>query len=157
MSADALNLKEIIFICREVENQGRGPEQVACMASAWCYAKHNHLGLYKDNNKLDYFIRTLGWLIEPARNLHPSHESWRRGNVRIGLAPIQPPTPVQVPRLMKLYIEGFPELTAEEAYLGFEQIHPFTDGNGRVGAILYNFKLGTLENPKMPPEFPGVK
>jgi hypothetical protein len=154
VSADTLNLKEVVFICREVELQGRGPHEVGCMASAWLFAKHTHTGLYSTPETVEQFIHTLGWLIEPTTNFK---EHWRKGNVRIGYAPIQPPTPIQVPRLMQLYSEGFAKLSAEEAYLGFEQIHPLSDGNGRVGAILYNFKLGILEDPQMPPGYPGVK
>lgn len=35
-------------------------------------------------------------------------------------------------------------ITADELYQEFESIHPFADGNGRVGFVLYNLKLQRL-------------
>jgi fido (protein-threonine AMPylation protein) len=43
----------------------------------------------------------------------------------------------------------------DQFYYEYENIHPFRDGNGRTGKILYNYLLGTLDNPKMPPNFWG--
>ena len=40
-------------------------------------------------------------------------------------------------------------------YKEFEEIHPFIDGNGRVGSILYNWMMGTLHTPTAPPDVFG--
>lgn len=44
----------------------------------------------------------------------------------------------------------------DEFYFQYEEIHPFRDGNGRTGKILYNYLKGTLDNPVMPPNFWGA-
>lgn len=37
--------------------------------------------------------------------------------------------------------------TVDDWYLAYEAVHPFSDGNGRSGKVLYNWLLGTLEDP----------
>ena len=44
-------------------------------------------------------------------------------------------------------------LNPEDTYKEFERIHPFIDGNGRVGAIIYNWMKRSLFNPLPSPEF----
>ena len=60
-----------------------------------------------------------------------------------GVAIYMPPPPVQIAKLLDellAYVnsenEKFPLITAFVAHLLFEKIHPFLDGNGRVGRLL---------------------
>lgn len=60
-----------------------------------------------------------------------------------GMAVYIPPSPSKVPSLLNNLltfinsdVEKFPLITAFIAHLIFEKIHPFLDGNGRVGRIL---------------------
>jgi hypothetical protein len=44
-------------------------------------------------------------------------------------------------------------ITPEEFYQEFERIHPFEDGNGRVGAILFNMLNHSMNDPILPPKY----
>ena len=45
--------------------------------------------------------------------------------------------------------------TADDWYLAYEAIHPFSDGNGRSGKILYNWLLGSLDEPVLVADYFG--
>ena len=47
------------------------------------------------------------------------------------------------------------EGTADDAYLEFQRIHPFVDGNGRVGKILHNWLNDTLHDPILVKDYFG--
>lgn len=62
---------------------------------------------------------------------------WRELNVRVG--PHHPPIYERVTRLMKALESLYSILSVEdliEWYKDFETIHPFEDGNGRVGGVV---------------------
>lgn len=75
--------------------------------------------------------------------------------VAIGGSRFTPPLPREVPRLMREFQSWYsrsrralhPLLLAGVAHLRFETIHPFGDGNGRVGRLLLNFILNTRHFP----------
>jgi Fic family protein len=79
----------------------------------------------------------------------PDAGQWRAGYVHIRGANYTPPHPREVPQLMADWVawlddEGLafpPVLRAALAHVVFEAIHPFSDGNGRVGRLLLNLTL----------------
>lgn len=98
----------------------------------------------------------LGWIEKSDWQLVPDLldrliESYYDGN----LVPIITPVPNtdwhKVERGHKLS-----KSAEDQFYYEYENIHPFRDGNGRTGKILYNYLCGTLDNPIMPPNFWNV-
>lgn len=56
-------------------------------------------------------------------------------------------------RLFDAYEDG--RLEPIQLYHLFEEIHPWHDGNGRVGSLLYNLAAGTITNPTHPEPHPS--
>ena len=151
VEAEAVGI--VRFCADEVERQRADPDAVCWMVQAWLdarlrFEKTSPLAL---KSALTVpMIERWGRLIEPTKNAN----GFRVYNVRVGAATC--PSHEDVPRLMAELIACLPELTLEKAYLRFEMIHPFADGNGRVGKILFNWLRGSLNNPQIPPNFFNV-
>lgn len=151
---------EIVKFCaEEVERQHRGPVQVAWMVEAWDYAL-SRTGL-PESYRIPTLeeIMMLGKLVEHEVN---TGISWRNCNVGVGdhIAPQHR----ELSELMDRWYSVIPRsrgqntgMTPEEAYKEFELIHPFQDGNGRVGKIIYNWLrfYDGLIHPVLPPNFFG--
>lgn len=135
------------YVVEEVARQGHnvrtldGIERIGWMLDAWCSAI-----LLAGNQKPDLqVIEKLGQQVERFKNT----DGFRNGDVRVGLK-ICPPHE-RVISLLQILLEQYDELAPVQFYKEFELIHPFFDGNGRVGKILLNWKNGTLLSPYFPP------
>lgn len=139
----------------EIANQQDSPGCVIDMVEAWLQAQR-----WATNQSFPTFtlanIQWLGWRVKPVVNVDGQ---WRRVNLLVADPVPRYPFPdfQEVPRLMQEWHEAVVEarFTPEEAYKAFEEIHPFRDGNGRTGKIIYNWLGRTLDNPTMPPKFWG--
>jgi hypothetical protein len=141
----------IDFIHVEVERQGfSGDEHVErsqYMLTAWKQAQEN---LSHDMPISIVTLMTWGHLVEPDVNPRISF----RGLDVIAGGRRCPPA-ADVPILMEFFITSIlpSSTTPDEKYHIFELIHPFVDGNGRVGKIVYNYLMGTLHDPEFPTNF----
>lgn len=120
---------------------------VAWMLNGWALAlKHYRPGRRPDPE----FIQSIGHAVEPFKN-RPGQ--FRHVGVRVGYN-VKLDWQV-VPRMIDNLFIGAHEMTPEEYYRQYEEIHPFVDGNGRTGKILFNYLRGTLAKPEFPPSFWG--
>lgn len=135
------SVKNIICFCAlECEKQNSGPRSVIWMIQGWDFAL-NKLNPWRPND-----ILLLGRMVEPIKN----ENGIRRVPVTVGETVI----PWEhVTRQLVSLCEAQHRLTSEEWYYEFELIHPFIDGNGRVGQIIFNWKKGTLHDPVCAPDF----
>lgn len=143
---DSLTLNEkdwriLRYCAEEVERQKDSPVRVLDMMRAWDYAF-----------SLDGRDLTVDIIEEFGRRVHPVNEGgFRTVQVRMGY--LLPPPPEKVREAIERLVEFQKNATPEEFYREFEVVHPFRDGNGRVGCIILNYLMGTLKDPVKPPDF----
>jgi hypothetical protein len=94
-------------------------------------------------------VLELGRRVEPVKNCNGVRDC----GVRVG-ASVKPPHPI-VPRLLNELLEDVGQESPEEWFRRYEEVHPFRDGNGRTGQILYNWLRGTLDAPVWAPDYWG--
>jgi Fic family protein len=91
-------------------------------------------------------IHSLMFRSDPYFQYQPAGE-WRKGSITIAGSKVKPPSydrvEGEIERLIRAMnnAKGDAIKKAAMAHAFFEQIHPFPDGNGRVGRILMNFIL----------------
>lgn len=157
---------EVVRQSHDTRVRDDGGVRVEWMLDAWHYAQAEE----RRTPTVDDIL-ILGAKVEPKYNAVRGKPEFRHENVYIGdRMGVFPPFLRQctehlaaqagdvVPGIAEpgflggLFIESFKEqvqeiTTVDEWYLAYEWIHPFRDGNGRTGKILYNWLEGTLNEP----------
>lgn len=133
------------YAAQECRYQMSGEMSVAYMVDAWRYANR-----YRNNDIMLRDVLALGRTIEPDKNADGIREVGVRVGYNIKLEPHL------VPDALDRLLENQPDIgcdddVAAEFFKAYEDIHPFVDGNGRSGSILYNWIRGSLEKPIHPP------
>lgn len=131
------------FCAGECSRQMSGALSVAWMLAAYDLAVRKHDengGVISEGDVVEMLD-----LIEPEKNAAGYRKvpvSFSNGNT-VGWQNIER----QIANLMR-YHDALEPL---EFYIELERIHPAKDGNGRLGAILFNWKSGSLLSPAVPP------
>jgi Fic family protein len=127
------DIKKYIKASNEIEGIYSEKEDLQSLA-AWAYLDGLETLSHNDIMKVQKMITI-------NQSLQPNQRGYYRGlagnttNVTIGgrYAPDQS----LVPELMNNWLLDVPRMTPLTSHIRFEVIHPFADGNGRTGRMLY--------------------
>jgi Fic family protein len=163
-----LNEDDLKLIVLQCEHQrDTSPEAVAGFTAAYADAKLTRINELDTVARIMSKIKEWGRLIKPKEN----HYGWRNVNVFVRFN--ETPSPQIVPRMMEHYCDEYWRYvffqgdrsnvywkTADQLYRDFEEIHPFIDGNGRVGHLLWAIAKRELEGEwpmTLPPDFWSIQ
>lgn len=155
--------RDIVRFCSiECRLQMSGELSVGWMVDAWIYAMEAsglYEGLHYSPTLAD--VLNIGRLVEPNEN----YNGFRKVDVRVGWDVKM--NWENVPRAMDALLESLtaepirvpekgitiPVMTPDRFFKEYEEIHPWRDGNGRSGVILFNWLNGTLDEPVWAPNY----
>lgn len=139
-----LSLEQIRFCAEECQRQDSGEMSVYRMCEAYAFVAHSP---------------TFGWDMETMHHLaylinDPDVPNGYRttpiyfldGELAVDAKLIES----AMERLFDAIVDE--RITGLQVYKEFELIHPYLNGNGRLGAIVYNRYEGAMDHPKAPPE-----
>lgn len=138
----------VAWAAKECARQHSDEQSVLWMVRGWNLAME---GFLTGRAPVELDIMALGAIVEPRRNAG----GYRLVNVRVG-SDVKMDWR-QVPKAMENLLGAVEDIDAHEWFYRYETIHPFRDGNGRTGAILWNWLNGTLGTPQEPPEYWGPR
>lgn len=143
----------VSWAAAECERQKSGEMSVAWMVSGWEYlAMLEGLHALPPKGPTVSEIQELASIVEPRTN---NPVGYRNRNIAVGADYKIAVAWQEIPRQMEILAEAWNRISADEWYRMFEEVHPFQDGNGRIGALLWNAHRGTLgaNYLEVPPDF----
>jgi len=145
---DYLEVKGYAQAARWVYSQALGPNR-------WTSSK---LLTMTEVRQVHRLCMTPVWEVapNPEASSTESPGNWRQHNIRAFRLGMTPPEFPLLPQLVRDWVDDFARLNLYEEpvaqslarrHAAFERIHPFIDGNGRVGRLLLNLVLVRLGYP----------
>lgn len=139
-----MSLVKIAAACAvECERQQVGVKELSYLLNAYRHVVDNGAIAFE----LPSDFQTIGRIVEPVQNrfgFRTTPVTFQDGGSSA--------SPSEIPRLMGTLIEIMNSRTCSrytDTYVKeFLWIHPFKDGNGRVGFLLQNYLDGTLDDPQ---------
>jgi hypothetical protein len=136
------------YIASESERQSATPDEVFGMKKAWEYIR--------DVTFLTEFdLINMVFLINGSHGYRRVPAVFNQGAPAIDAQSVPRAMAALVDAINDLLGDGIHPDTANELTKEFLLIHPFADGNGRVGSLLWNWLNNTLDNPEPMPYYFG--
>lgn len=138
----------LTWICDAVARQGDGPMMVPRMMRAYEHALRHAEAMG------GYFKPTANLIAEIGALVHDLNvNGFRTTDLKIGNGKILPEADFE--QRLNLLADDWDDGTIgdDEWYLRFQQLHPFLDGNGRTGQIVWHFLNPIRTGFERPPRF----
>lgn len=130
------DIKKYIKASNEIEGI-YSEEEDAQSLLAWAYLEQLTLLAHAD------IMRVQKMITLHQTDLKPNERGYYRGmagnNVNVTVGGRLAPDQSLVPELMQGWLADVPFMTPLTGHIRFESIHPFRDGNGRTGRMIYWF------------------